>query len=194
MERVRVDASRAKAPIKGHREQYVRSLRLSISGPLVVGTPLEVDVVENYRREPVTARADGNDTGRRAGKKQRREQAGQQEVAEVVGRELELIALGDPSERTRQAKIVFDRFYVQRLASDAVDQIRRGLVRIDVDPGRKQAIKGSRFALLRSEWNLTVDDRAKISEIQRSNRSLYRAYLLKEALAHLLGYQQPRRL
>ena len=92
-----------------------------------------------------------------------------------------------------QAKIVFDRFHVQRLASDAVDQVRRGLVRIEVDPERKQAIKGSRFALLRSEWNLTMDDRAKISEIQRSNRSLYRAYLLKEALAHLLGYQQAGR-
>jgi transposase len=92
-----------------------------------------------------------------------------------------------------QAKIVFDRFHVQRLASDAVDQVRRGLVRIEVDPERKQAIKGSRFALLRSEWNLTMDDRAKISEIQRSNCSLYRAYLLKEALAHLLGYQQAGR-
>jgi transposase len=92
-----------------------------------------------------------------------------------------------------QAKIVFDRFHLQRLASDAVDQVRRGLVRIEQDPQRKQAIKGSRFALLRSEWNLTVDDRAKISEIQRSNRSLYRAYLLKEALAHLLGYKQAGR-
>jgi transposase len=92
-----------------------------------------------------------------------------------------------------QAKIVFDRFHVQRLASDAVDQVRRALVRDEEDPERKRAIKGSRFALLRSEWNLTVEDRAKISEIQRSNRSLYRAYLLKEALAHLLGYQQAGR-
>jgi transposase len=86
-----------------------------------------------------------------------------------------------------QAKIVFDWFHVQRLASDAVDQVRRGLVRIEEDPERKQAIKGSRFALLRAEWNLTVEDRAKISEIQRSNRSLYRA------LAHLLGYEQAGR-
>ncbi len=92
-----------------------------------------------------------------------------------------------------QATIVFDRFHVQRLASDAVDQVRRALVRDEDDPERKRAIKGSRFSLLRSEWNLTVEDRAKISEIQRSNRSLYRAYLLKEALAHLLGYQQAGR-
>jgi transposase len=92
-----------------------------------------------------------------------------------------------------QATIVFDRFHVQQLASDAVDQVRRALVRDEDDPERKRAIKGSRFSLLRSEWNLTVEDRAKISEIQRSNRSLYRAYLLKEALAHLLGYQQAGR-
>src|SRR5207249_5094177 len=89
-----------------------------------------------------------------------------------------------------QAKIVFDRFHVQRLACDAVDAVRRTLVRGEEDPQRKRAIKGTRFALLRSEWNLTVEDRAKISDVQQSNRSLYRAYLLKEALAHLLGYQQ----
>ena len=91
-------------------------------------------------------------------------------------------------EHAPQAKIVFDRFHVQRLASDAVDAVRRELVRDEEDAERKRAIKGSRFALLRSEWNLTVADRAKISEVQRSNRSLYRAYLLKQALAHLLGY------
>ena len=96
-------------------------------------------------------------------------------------------------EHAPQAKIVFDRFHVQRLASDAVDQVRRALVRDEDDPERKRANKGSRFALLRSQWNLTVDDRAKNSEIQRSNRSLYRAYLLKQALAHLLGYQQAAR-
>ena len=92
-----------------------------------------------------------------------------------------------------KAKIVFDRFHVQRLASDAVDAVRRQLVRDEEDPEQKRAIKGSRFALLRSQWNLTVEDRAKISEVQRSNRSLYRAYLLKEALAHLLGYRQAGR-
>ena len=83
--------------------------------------------------------------------------------------------------------------FVQRLASDAVDQVRRRPVRDEDDAERQRAIKGSRFALLRSEWNLTVEDRAKISEIQRSNRPLYRVYLLKQALAHLLGYQQAGR-
>jgi len=92
-----------------------------------------------------------------------------------------------------QAQIVFDRFHVQRLATDAVDEVRRGVVRAEQDPQSKKALKGSRFALLRSQWNLTSDDKAKLSEIQRSNRSLYRAYLLKEALAHLLGHQQPGR-
>lgn len=96
-------------------------------------------------------------------------------------------------EHVPQAQIVFDRFHVQRLASDAVDEVRRGEVRAEHDPQSKKAIKGSRFALLRSPWNLSSDDKAKLSEIQRSNRSLYRAYLLKEALAHLLGLQQPGR-
>jgi transposase len=67
------------------------------------------------------------------------------------------------------------------------------MVRNEDDPQRKHAIKGSRFVFLSSEWNLTVEDRAMISEIQRSNHSLYRAYLLKEPLAHSLGYPQAGR-
>lgn len=91
------------------------------------------------------------------------------------------------------AQIVFDRFHVQRLASDAVDEVRRSLVREEADREEKRAIKGSRFALLRNPWNLNLEERAKLAEIERSNRPLYRAYLLKEALAHLLGYRQPGR-
>lgn len=36
-------------------------------------------------------------------------------------------------------------------------------------------------------------DKLKISEIQRTNKPLYRAYLLKESLAKALDYPQPKR-
>jgi transposase len=92
-----------------------------------------------------------------------------------------------------RAEIVFDRFHVQRLASAAVDRVRRGLWQRlkGTDAGRR--IKGSRFPLLKRPWNLSRRERQKLNEIQSNNRPLYRAYLLKEALAHALEYKQPAR-
>ena len=51
-------------------------------------------------------------------------------------------------------------------------------------------IKRTRFALLKSPWNLTRTERQKLSDIQKTNKRLYRAYLLKETLAKALDYVQ----
>ncbi len=84
------------------------------------------------------------------------------------------------------AQIVFDRFHVQRLASDAVDEVRREMVRrlkeLDA-PEEAAAIKNSRFVLLKKPWDLRPKEWDKLSAIQEHNAPLYRAYLLKESLA-----------
>ena len=95
--------------------------------------------------------------------------------------------------RLPEAEIIFDRFHVRRLASDAVDEVRRSMVRETQDPEEAKAIKGSRFALLKNPWDLTVSQSMKLSEIQQRNKRLYRAYLLKEAFAKALDYLQPKR-
>ena len=93
-----------------------------------------------------------------------------------------------------QAEIVFDRFHVQRLASDALDEVRRSLVReLASDPEAARAVKRTRFVLLKNPCNLTRTQRRKLSEVQRSNQRLYRAYLLKETFAQALDYRQPGR-
>ena len=92
-----------------------------------------------------------------------------------------------------QANIVFDRFHVQRLASDAVDAVRRAMAREIDDPAEARAIKRSRFVLLKNPWDLKRSQKAKLSEVQRTNKRLYRAYLLKETLASALDYLQPKR-
>jgi transposase len=97
-------------------------------------------------------------------------------------------------ENLPNAEIVFDRFHVQRLASDAVDAVRRALVRELVDsPEEAAALKRTRWALLRDRANQSPTDRARLSTVQRTNRPLYRAYLLKEALVRALDYRQPKR-
>jgi transposase len=96
-------------------------------------------------------------------------------------------------ERAPHVTIVFDRFHVQRLAGDALDEVRRSLVRGAMDPEDAQRIKGTRYALLKNPWDLRREERERLSAVQRHNAPLYRAYLLKETLAQALDYLQPKR-
>jgi transposase len=87
------------------------------------------------------------------------------------------------------ARIVFDRFHVQRLAHDALDKLRRQQWRA-ADPEDKKAIKGTRFALQKNPWNLTQAEHEKLTDVQRSNKALFRGYLLKETLCDILDRRQ----
>lgn len=90
-----------------------------------------------------------------------------------------------------QAELVFDRFHIQRLASDAVDAVRRSEVRAAESSDAAKALKGTRWPLLKSPWNLNVAESAKLADLQRANRNIFRAYLLKEGLADVLRRRQP---
>jgi len=97
------------------------------------------------------------------------------------------------TERAPEAEKVFDRFHIQKLANEAVDTVRRDEMRMAADTEGAAAIKRSRWALLKNPWNLTVPQGGKLREVQRTNRRLYRAYLLKESLARGLDYRQHKR-
>lgn len=92
-----------------------------------------------------------------------------------------------------QAQVIFDRFHVQRLVSDAVDAVRREQLRELRGSSAGRELFRSRFALLKNPWNLNRLEKAKLQDVQRTNKALYRAYLLKETLALALDYKQPKR-
>ena len=96
-------------------------------------------------------------------------------------------------ERAPNAEIVFDRFHVQRLVSNAVDEIRRALVHELAGTKAAAFIKGCRYPTLKNPWNLTRKEKQKLAAVQHNNKALYRAYLLKEAFAAALDYRQPKR-
>lgn len=95
-------------------------------------------------------------------------------------------------EQLPQAQIIFDRFHVQRLAGDALDEVRRAQVR-NLEGEQAKHVKGLRFVLLKTWGRLDRAGRARLSDVQNTNRKLYRAYLLKESLAAVLDYRQPKR-
>ena len=83
------------------------------------------------------------------------------------------------------AKIVFDRFHVQRLISDAVDETRREDWRQTKGTPQGDAIKESRYALLKNPWNLTPKQEQSLASVQANNKRVYRAYLLKEMFVEI---------
>jgi len=91
------------------------------------------------------------------------------------------------------ADICFDPFHVVRLAQRAVDQVRRDEWNAH-DRSHTAAgkwIKGTRWSLLKSPAKQTIDQLAKLGEVQQANKPLYRAFLLKEELRLLYQLDDP---
>jgi transposase len=90
------------------------------------------------------------------------------------------------------AEIVFDRFHVQALASLALDETRRAeWQRVRGDKELAASVKGLRWALLKDPVTLSGAERARLADLQRENRRIYRGYLLKEQLGDILDRRQP---
>lgn len=86
-----------------------------------------------------------------------------------------------------QAQIVFDRFHVQRLAHDALDEVRRTLTRELRAAGDKAALKDMRFVLQKNEWNLTLEEHKRLADTVANNEPLFRAHMLKANLIEVLS-------
>jgi transposase len=122
------------------------------------------------------------------------------ELGEERCRQIELVSM-DMSEayiqtarrKVPHAQIVFDRFHVQGLVSEALEETRREewrrLRSISAEAARE--IKGMRWAVLKNPWNLTSVQSSRLSDLPKENARLYRAYLLKESFASILDRRQP---
>ena len=77
--------------------------------------------------------------------------------------------------------IVHDPFHVVALASKAIDETRRDMVR-ELEGEERKVLKGSRFLLLRGLENLKVSGLERLMLLMDLNEPLYEAYLLKEDL------------
>lgn len=95
------------------------------------------------------------------------------------------------SDRAPHVQVVFDRFHVQRLIHEALDEVRRSLVREAAKPEEKQALKKTRFTLQRAPWKLDAIARRKLAELEADNQPLFQAYLMKESLVAILDAANP---
>jgi transposase len=91
-----------------------------------------------------------------------------------------------------QAQVVFDRFHIVQHLNRAVDEVRRREMR-RLSRTERTPFKRSRFLLLKNPWNLTPDQKERLSHLVRLNAPIVRAYYLKEAFQLFWDYRQPGR-
>jgi transposase len=84
--------------------------------------------------------------------------------------------------RAPQALICLDPFHIMQWVTKALDGVRRKMWRELQTTGTGSEIKGARWALLKNPLELTEDQRVSVAVIAKTNRPLYRAYLLKEQM------------
>jgi transposase len=92
------------------------------------------------------------------------------------------------AERCPDAVVCLDPWHVVKLATDALDEIRREVwneARRAGQTALARDLKGARFALWKNPENLTPRQQLKLAHIQKINQRLYRAYLLKEQLRQI---------
>ena len=91
-----------------------------------------------------------------------------------------------------QAQILFDRFHIVKHLHAAVEEVRRSEMR---RLSRKEGVvfKRSRWLLLKNPWNLTPDQKNRLSTMVRWNTPIVRAYYLKESFQLFWDYKQPGR-
>ena len=92
----------------------------------------------------------------------------------------------------RNAQILFDRFHIVKHLHEAVEDVRRSEMR-RLSAKAKGPFKRSRWLLLKNPWNLTADQKERLSTLVRWNVPIVRGYYLTESFQLFWEYRQPAR-
>ena len=95
-------------------------------------------------------------------------------------------------EHAPQAQILFDRFHTVKHLQEAVDEVRRSEMR-RLTGQEKATFKSTRWLLLKNPWNLTSEQKERLSTLVRWNSPIVRAYYLKESFQLFWEYKQQKR-
>jgi transposase len=93
-------------------------------------------------------------------------------------------------ERLPNALLVFDKFHIVRHLMNAVDRVRKQEAR-ELKAEEPDLLKKTRYLWLKNPWNLNERQRLKLSELEKLNLKINRAYLLKEAFRQFWSYTYP---
>jgi transposase len=158
-----------------------------------------IDEISHRRGQRYLTVVVDHDTGRLVWAAAGRDRATVERFLDELGEErcaqIELVSCdmaswiaGPVADRLPNAERCVDPFHVVALATDALDEIRREVWNDARRSGQTQHardLKGARFALWKNPENLTARQQTKLREIERTNKPLFTAYLLKEHLRQI---------
>jgi transposase len=86
-----------------------------------------------------------------------------------------------------EATIVFDKFHIAKLASEAVDQVRRQEAKVLAEHDDDR-LKGTRYSWLRNPRDESLQQRRAFEPLRASNLKTARAWAIKETLMDFFRY------
>ena len=89
--------------------------------------------------------------------------------------------------RLPNALLVFDKFHIVRHLMEAVDTVRKEEAR-ELKADDPELLKKTRYIWLKNPWNLTEYQSVRLSDLEKLNLKINRAYLLKEAFRRFWNY------
>lgn len=92
--------------------------------------------------------------------------------------------------RLPNALLVFDKFHIVRHLLDAVDTVRKEEAQ-KLKSENPELLKKSRYIWLKNPWNLTDKQKVRLSDLEKLNLKINRAYILKEAFRKFWDYSYP---
>lgn len=117
------------------------------------------------------------------------------ELGPERSKEIEAVAcdMWDPyinsiTEHAPGAKIVFDKFHVIKLYSKVIDKVRNMEFRKATEQ-KKEAIKGTKYLLLKNRDKLKRDQKEQLQQLLQLNENINIAYILKDDLKRLWSYK-----
>jgi len=93
-------------------------------------------------------------------------------------------------ERFPNAVLVFDKFHIVRHLIEAVDTVRKQEA-WELKAANPELLKKTRYIWLKNPCNLTEHQRVRLSDLEKLNLKINRAYLLKEAFRRFWDYTYP---
>jgi transposase len=88
-----------------------------------------------------------------------------------------------------KADIVFDWFHIVRNINKRLDELRSQIIREEKQLEVRKVLKGNRWAILKTNENLTEDESKKLKEALKLNEPLMKMYYLKEDIIQIWRYE-----
>lgn len=98
--------------------------------------------------------------------------------------------IGAIEEHCPNAILVLDRFHIVKALNEAVDEVRKEQWRKASVDDRK-ALKGLRWLLFKHSSNRSKKDSCTLNALQKGNRRIHRAWVLKDEFEQFWDYKAP---